>query len=92
MLNAQTNELPKENQDSHLHNLEVLEKLEKETELLIQEKEGIMEEEEQLWLRISVAIENRKQKNKELKQEVEQLRRKCDELTRVLNRSNISQL
>jgi hypothetical protein len=92
MLNAQTNELPKENQDSHLHNLEVLEKLEKETELLIQEKEGIMEEEEQLWLRISVAIENRKQKNKELKQEIEQLRRKCDELTRVLNRSNISQL
>jgi hypothetical protein len=92
MLNAQTNELPKENQDSHLHNLEVLEKLEKETELLIQEKEGIMEEEEQLWLRISVAIENRKQKNKELKQEVEQLRRKCDELTKVLNRSNISQL
>jgi hypothetical protein len=92
MLNAQTNELPKENQDSHLHNLEVLEKLEKEAELLIQEKEGFMEAEEQLWLRISVAIENRKQKNKELKQEVEQLRRKCDELTRVLNRSNISQL
>jgi len=92
MLNAQTNELPKENQDSHLHNLEVLEKLEKETELLIQEKEGLIEGEEQLWLRISVAIENRKQKNKELKQEVEQLRRKCDELTRVLNRSNISQL
>jgi hypothetical protein len=92
MLDAQTNELPKENQDSHLHNLEVLEKLEKEAELLIQEKEGFMEAEEQLWLRISVAIENRKQKNKELKQEVEQLRRKCDELTRVLNRSNISQL
>lgn len=92
MLNAQTNELPKENQDSHLQNLEVLEKLEKETELLIQEKEGIMEEEEQLWLRISVAIENRKQKNKELKQEVEQLRRKCEELASVLNRSVISQL
>jgi hypothetical protein len=92
MLNAQTNELPKENQDSHLRNLEVLEQLEKEEELLIQEKEGFMETEEQLWLRISVAIENRKQKNKELKQEVEQLRSKCDELTRVLNRSNISQL
>ena len=43
MLDAQTNELPKENKDSHLHNLEVLEKLEKETELLIQEKEGFME-------------------------------------------------
>ena len=83
MLNAQTNELPKEDQDSHLHNLEVLEQL---------EKEGFMEAEEQLWLRISVAIENRKQKNKELKQEVEQLRSKCDELTRVLNRNNISQL
>ena len=92
MLNLQDNELSKENQDSHLNKLEDLERLEKEEELLNQEKEGLMEAEEQLWLRISVVIEDKRQRNKELKQEVEQLRRKCEELTRVLNRSNISQL
>jgi hypothetical protein len=51
-----------------------------------------MAAEEQLWLRISVEIENRKRRNMELKQEVEQLRRKCEELTSVLNRSVINQL
>jgi len=92
MLKAQDNELPKENQDSHLNKLEDLEKLEKEEESLIQEKEDLMEAEEQLWLRISAEIENRRQRNTELKQEVEQLRRKCQELTEVLNRSVLSQL
>ena len=92
MLNLQDNELSKENQDSHLNKLEDLERLEKEEELLNQEKEGLMEAEEQLWLRISVVIEDKRQKNKQLKQEVEQLRRKCEELTRILNKCNISQL
>ena len=92
MLTAQDNELHKENQDSHLNKLEDLEKLEKEEDFLNQEKEGLLEAEEQLWLRIIVVIEDKRQRNKELKQEVEQLRRKCEELTRVLNRSNISQL
>ena len=92
MLNAQENAFPKENRDCHLNKLEDLEKLEKEEESLIQEKKDLMEAEEQLWLRISVEIENRRQRNMELKQEVEQLRRKCEELTRVLNRSVISQL
>ena len=92
MLNAQENELPKENQNSKLNKLNDLEKLEKEEESLVQEKSDLMAAEEQLWLRISVEIENRTQRNKELKQEVEQLRRKCEELTSVLNRSVISQL
>jgi len=92
MLNAQENELPKENQDSNLNKLDDLEKLEKEEESLIQEKKDLMEAEEQLWHRITVEIENRRQRNLELKQEVEQLRRKCEELTRVLNQSVISQL
>jgi hypothetical protein len=92
MLNLQDNESSKENQDSHMNKLEDLERLEKEEELLNQEKEGLMEAEEQLWLRISIVIEDKRQKNKELKQEVEQLRRKCEELTRILNKCNISQL
>jgi hypothetical protein len=92
MLNAQETELPKENQDCKLNKLDDLEKLEKEEGLLIQEKKDLMEAEEQLWLKISVEIENRRRRNMELKQEVEQLRRKCEELTSVLNRSVISQL
>jgi FtsZ-binding cell division protein ZapB len=51
-----------------------------------------MEAEEQLWTRISVEIENKRQKNKQLKQEVEQRRRKCEDLTKILNKCNISQL
>jgi seryl-tRNA synthetase len=92
MLNAQETELPKENQDCKLNKLDDLEKLEKEEESLIQEKKDLMEAEEQLWLKISVEIENRRRRNMELKQEVEQLRRKCEELTSVLNRGVISQL
>jgi hypothetical protein len=72
--------------------LEDLERLEKEEDLLNQEKEGLMEAEEQLWTRISVEIENKRQKNKQLKQEVEQRRRKCEDLTKILNKCNISQL
>ena len=90
MLNAQDTELPKETQDCHLSNLDALDKLEKEAELLIQEKESLVETEEQLWFRVSVEIENRRQKNKELKQEIEILRRKCEELAGVLNGSDIS--
>ena len=92
MLNTQHNELPEENQDCHLKNLEVLEELDKEAEILVKEKEDLIEAEEQLWLRISAAIENNKQRNNELKQEVEQLRSKCNELAEVLNRSNLSQM
>ena len=85
MLNAQDNELPKETQDCYSNNLEVLDKLEKEAELLNQEKKSLIEMQEQLWLKISVEIENKRQKNQELKQDVEELRSKCGELSKVLN-------
>ena len=90
MLIAPEKELTKENQRSHLNALEDIEKLEKEKELLIQEKEGLIEAEQQLWFRISVAIQDKRQRNKELKEEVEQLRHRCEELIGVLNSSNIS--
>jgi hypothetical protein len=90
MVKLQHNELPEENQDCNLNNLKVYEELEKEEELLFQEKNDLMEAEKQLWLRISDAIENKKQRNKEMKQEVELLRCKCEKLTAVLNRSNLS--
>lgn len=89
-LNLQNKELPEEHQDCNLHKLKVYEELEKEEELLFQEKNDLMEAEKQLWLRFGKAIENKKQRNKELKREVELLRRKCKRLTAVLNRSIMS--
>jgi hypothetical protein len=90
MLKLQHNELPEENQDCNLTNLKVCEELEKEKAVLLQEKNDLVQAEKQLLLRISDAIENEKQRNKELKQEVELLQRKCEELTAVLNRRNLS--
>ena len=87
MLKLQHNELPEENHNCHFNNLEVYEETENEEKSLFQEND-LREAEEQFWLRNSDAIDNRKQRNKELKQEVELLRRKCDELAAVLNRSN----
>lgn len=88
-MKLQHSESPEENQDCNLNKLKFYEELEKEEEVLCQEKNDLMEAEKQLWLKISDAIENKKHRNKELKQEVEQLRRKCEELTVVLNRSNL---
>jgi hypothetical protein len=87
MLKLQHNELPEENHDYNLNNLKVYEELENEETSLFQ-KNDFREAEKHLWLRNSDAIDNRKQRNKELKQEVELLRRKCDELAAVLNGSN----
>jgi hypothetical protein len=87
MLKLQRNELPEEAHGCNFNNLEVYEETENEEKLLFQEND-LREAEEQFWLRNSDAIDNRKQRNKELKQEVELLRRKCDELAAVLNRSN----
>jgi DNA-binding transcriptional regulator GbsR (MarR family) len=91
-LKLQHNELPEENQICNLYKLKVYEELEKEEEMLFQEKKDLMEAEKQLWRRFSDAIEDKKQRNKELKQEVELLRRKCEEITAVLNRSNLPAL
>jgi hypothetical protein len=90
MLKLQHNESPDENQDSNLNKLRVYEELEEEQELLLQEQNALTEAEKQLWLRINDAIENKKQTNKEMKQEVERLRRKCEGLAAVLNRGNLS--
>jgi hypothetical protein len=90
MLKLQHNESPEEIYDCNLDNLKVYEEIENEEKLLFQEENDLEKAEKQLWLRNSDAIDDRRQRNKELKQEVELLRRKCDELAAVLNRSNPS--
>jgi hypothetical protein len=90
MLKLQHNESPEEIYDCNLDNLKVYEETENEEKSLIQEKNDPEKAEKQLWLRNSDAIDDRRHRNKELKQEVELLRRKCDELAAVLNRGSPS--
>ena len=85
MLNAVENKEREENQDFGSNTLQVLEQLEKEVQELNEEKMNLLDMQERLWLKISAEIENRRKKNEELKIEVEELRKKCNELTRVLN-------
>jgi hypothetical protein len=68
---AQKKESPEENHDSHLKALNEVESLEKEEGSLIQEKGELIDVEQQLWNRISVAIQNKRQRNKELREEIE---------------------
>lgn len=85
MLNAAENKEAEENQDFGSNTLQVLEQLEKEAQALNEEKMNLLDMQERLWLKISAEIENRRRKNEELGMEAEELRKKCDELTRVLN-------
>ena len=87
---AQEKELTKESQSSHSEALEEVEDLEKEEELLIQEKEELLEVEQQLWNRINVAIQAKRQRNNKLRGEIELLRCKCKGLAEALNKINFS--
>ena len=92
MLETQKSLLSEVTEEFNLSKLDNFLKLEKEEVLLIQEREELIEAEQQLWNRISGLVQKKRQRNKELKVEVEQLRRKCGELAEVLNRSIMNQL
>ena len=85
MLNTAENKECEENQDFGSNTLQVLEQLEKEAQELNEEKMNLLDMQERLWLKISAEIENRRKKNEELRIEVKEIRKKCDELTRALN-------
>ena len=85
MLNTAENKECEENQDFGSNTLQVLEQLEKEAQALNEDKMNLLDMQERLWLKISAEIENRRKKNEKLRMEVEELREKCNELTRALN-------
>ena len=64
---------------------QVFEELEKETRTLCEEKASLLDIEEKLALKIVEEVEKRRQKKEQLKAEVEDLRRRCEELTTFLN-------
>jgi hypothetical protein len=85
MFEATVNGEEGQKQDCGLNLLQVMAQLEKEKQLLSDEKADLMEIEAKLWLMIDEEVEDKRTKNEELRMEVAELRRKCEELTRVLN-------
>ena len=87
MFEATVNGEEGQKQDCGLSLMQVMEQLEKEKQLLSDEKADLLEIEKKLWSMIDEEVESRRRKNEELTMEVEELRRKCEELTRALNAS-----
>jgi predicted RNase H-like nuclease (RuvC/YqgF family) len=87
MLNTASNEENGESRDCGLSLLQALEQLEKEAQLLNDEKADLLSIEEKLWFMINREIEDRRRKNEELRTEVEEQKSRCVELTRILNAS-----
>jgi hypothetical protein len=67
--------------------LQVYEQLDKEAKMLTVEKEDLLAIEEELYFMFYKEIEIRRKKNLSSKIEVEEQKRKCVELTRILNAS-----
>ena len=87
MLNTASNEENGESRDCGLSLLQTLEQLEKEAQLLSDEKADLLSIEEKLWFMINKEIEAKRRKNEELRMEVEEEKSRCVELTRILNAS-----
>jgi predicted RNase H-like nuclease (RuvC/YqgF family) len=87
MLNTASNEENEESRNCGLSLLQILEQLEKEAQLLSDEKADLLSIEEKLWFMINKEIENRRRNNEELRMEVEEQKSRCVELTRILNAS-----
>jgi len=74
-----------EKQGCSLNLFRVLEQLDKEVQSLSSQKEDLLIIEEKLWFMLSEEAEAKRTKITELRREVEDLKRKCVELTRILN-------
>jgi predicted transcriptional regulator len=65
--------------------LQLFQELEKETKSLNEQKTSLLDIEEKLLLKINERIEKERQKREQLKTEVEELRKKCEELVTFVN-------
>ena len=89
MPEASTVRKRKEKQNHTLANsLQVLEELEKEAKMLSDEKINLQNIEKVLNVEINEEIENKRKEREQLKIEVGDLRRRCEELTSFLNSHN----
>ena len=86
MIEASGNEENNGNTKRELEDsLRVLQELEKEVELLNEEKDNLLNIEEELWVKINEEIERKRKMRDELRKQVEELRVKCEELTKTFN-------
>jgi glucose-6-phosphate 1-dehydrogenase len=67
--------------------LETFEQVEKETQLLQDERKSLLSMEEELWGKIKQEIEDKKQKNNQLRLVIEQQKTNCMNLAKALNDS-----
>ena len=63
-----------------------IEELEKENKRLHEEKANLLEIEAKLQAKVSEEVTAREQENQELRLEVENLKKRCEQLTQYLNR------
>jgi hypothetical protein len=85
MLEADGNKANGENQRGISDFLQTCEQLEKEAKMLTVEKEDLLAAEEELHFMLYEEIETRRRKNLLLRLEVEEQKKKCVELTKILN-------
>ena len=67
--------------------LEAFEQVEKETQLLQDERKSLLSMEKELWVKIKQEIEDKKQKNHQLRLVIEQQKTNCMNLAKALNDS-----
>jgi len=87
MFEENSNEANGENQRCIQEFLQTYEQLDKEAKMLTVAKEDLFAIEEELHFMLNEELETRRKKNLSLRREVEEQKRKCVELTRILNAS-----
>jgi seryl-tRNA synthetase len=91
MCEAPESELTREKQNGTLSNaLQAIEELQRETSRLDEEKTSLLAIEDKLLLQIDEALERGRQRKDQLKAEVENLRKRCEELVTFLNSQNVA--
>jgi len=69
-----------------------IEELEEEKRKLHQEKANLLEIEAKLQAKVSEELTNRKQENDELRIEIDNLKKRCEQLTQYLNRQTSNEI
>jgi chromosome segregation ATPase len=69
-----------------------IEELEEENKKLHQEKANLLEIEAKLQAKVSEELTTRKQENEELRTEIENLKKRCEQLTQYLNRQTTTEM
>ena len=87
MFEDSSNKETEERKSYGLTLLEAFEQVEKETQLLQDERKSLLSMEKELWVKIKQEIEDKRQKNHQLRLIIEQKKTNCMNLAKALNDS-----